>query len=284
MTPLISIKNASYNYDTENSLDLAVNNISLDIESGGFVAVLGHNGRGKSTLAKLLNGLLVPTGGNVYVNGIDTRDETKSIEIKKTVGMVFQNPDNQLVATIVDEDVAFGLENIGVPHDEIVERVDLALSQVGMSEYKTSAPHNLSGGQKQRIAIAGVLAMKPTCIVLDEPTSMLDPQGRKDVIDTVVSLSREQGITVVLITHFMEEAVLADRVVVMNNGKIELDGTPEYVFSEVDLLKSIGLEVPASKELLYMLKNKGVDIDISALNEEKCVEIITKYLRRENNE
>ena len=284
MTPLISIKNASYNYDTENSLDLAVNNISLDIESGGFVAVLGHNGSGKSTLAKLLNGLLVPTGGNVYVNGIDTRDETKSIEIKKTVGMVFQNPDNQLVATIVDEDVAFGLENIGVPHDEIVERVDLALSQVGMSEYKTSAPHNLSGGQKQRIAIAGVLAMKPTCIVLDEPTSMLDPQGRKDVIDTVVSLSREQGITVVLITHFMEEAVLADRVVVMNNGKIELDGTPEYVFSEVDLLKSIGLEVPASKELLYMLKNKGVDIDISALNEEKCVEIITKYLRRENNE
>lgn len=284
MTPLISIKNASYNYDTENSLDLAVNNISLDIESGGFVAVLGHNGSGKSTLAKLLNGLLVPTGGNVYVNGIDTRDETKSIEIKKTVGMVFQNPDNQLVATIVDEDVAFGLENIGVPHDEIVERVDLALSQVGMSEYKTSAPHNLSGGQKQRIAIAGVLAMKPTCIVLDEPTSMLDPQGRKDVIDTIVSLSREQGITVILITHFMEEAVLADRVVVMNNGKIQLDGTPEYVFSEVDLLKSIGLEVPASKELLYMLKNKGVDIDISALNEEKCVEIITKYLRRENNE
>jgi energy-coupling factor transport system ATP-binding protein len=198
--------------------------------------------------------------------------------------MVFQNPDNQLVATIVDEDVAFGLENIGVPHDEIVERVDLALCQVGMSEYKTSAPHNLSGGQKQRIAIAGVLAMRPTCIVFDEPTSMLDPQGRKDVIDTIVSLSREQGITVVLITHFMEEAVLADRVVVMNNGKIELDGTPEYVFSEVDLLKSIGLEVPASKELLYMLKNKGVDIDISALNEEKCVEIITEYLRRENNE
>lgn len=284
MTPLISIKNASYNYDTENSLDLAVNNISLDIESGGFVAVLGHNGSGKSTLAKMLNGLLVPTVGNVYVNGVDTRDESKSIEVKKTVGMVFQNPDNQLVATIVDEDVAFGLENIGVPHDEIVERVDLALCQVGMSEYKTSAPHNLSGGQKQRIAIAGVLAMKPTCIVFDEPTSMLDPQGRKDVIDTIVSLSREQGITVVLITHFMEEAVLADRVVVMNNGKIELDGTPEYVFSEVDLLKSIGLEVPASKELLYTLKNKGVDIDISALNEEKCVEIITKYLRRENNE
>ena len=284
MTPLISIKNASYNYDTENSLDLAVNNISLDIESGGFVAVLGHNGSGKSTLAKMLNGLLVPTVGNVYVNGVDTRDESKSIEVKKTVGMVFQNPDNQLVATIVDEDVAFGLENIGVPHDEIVERVDLALCQVGMSEYKTSAPHNLSGGQKQRIAIAGVLAMKPTCIVFDEPTSMLDPQGRKDVIDTIVSLSREQGITVVLITHFMEEAVLADRVVVMNDGKIELDGTPEYVFSEVDLLKSIGLEVPASKELLYTLKNKGVDIDISALNENKCIEIITKYLRRENNE
>lgn len=284
MTPLISIKNASYNYDTENSLDLAVNNISLDIESGGFVAVLGHNGSGKSTLAKMLNGLLVPTVGNVYVNGVDTRDESKSIEVKKTVGMVFQNPDNQLVATIVDEDVAFGLENIGVPHDEIVERVDLALCQVGMSEYKTSAPHNLSGGQKQRIAIAGVLAMRPTCIVFDEPTSMLDPQGRKDVIDTIVSLSREQGITVVLITHFMEEAVLADRVVVMNDGTIELDGTPEYVFSEVDLLKSIGLEVPASKELLYILKNKGVDIDISALNEEKCVEIITKYLRRENNE
>ena len=284
MTPLISIKNASYNYDTENSLDLAVNNISLDIESGGFIAVLGHNGSGKSTLAKMLNGLLVPTVGNVYVNGVDTRDESKSIEVKKTVGMVFQNPDNQLVATIVDEDVAFGLENIGVQHDEIVERVDLALCQVGMSEYKTSAPHNLSGGQKQRIAIAGVLAMRPTCIVFDEPTSMLDPQGRKDVIDTIVSLSREQGITVVLITHFMEEAVLADRVVVMNDGKIELDGTPEYVFSEVDLLKSIGLEVPASKELLYMLKNKGVDIDISALDENKCIEIITEYLRRENNE
>ncbi len=280
MSNLISIQNASYNYDPESLINFAVNNVSLEIKSGDFVAVLGHNGSGKSTLAKMLNGLLMPSKGKVVVDGIDTADVSKSIEVKKAVGMVFQNPDNQMVATIVDEDVAFGLENIGLPHNEIVKRVEKALKQVNMFEYKNSAPHNLSGGQKQRVAIAGIIAMEPKCIVLDEPTSMLDPVGRKDVMNTIISLCRKQGITVVLITHFMEEAVLADRVVVMNNGYVVMDSTPEYVFSQIEELKKIGLEVPASKELLYSLKNKGIDIDTSALSEEKCVEIITEYLRR----
>lgn len=278
MTQLLQLKNVTYSYGDELASETVLKGINLEIEKGSFVAVLGHNGSGKSTLAKLLNGLNKPTSGDVLVNGMNTRDDMYDKEIKRTVGMVFQNPDNQLVATIVDEDVAFGLENIGLDYDEMHKRVDEALKTVNMIDYKFSAPHNLSGGQKQRIAIAGVLAMKPECVVLDEPTSMLDPAGRKDVIDTVVSMCRDAGVTVILVTHFMEEAILADRVVVMNDGMIKLDGTPDYVFSNVDIMKNIGLEVPASKELICELNNNGFDFNINSLSEDECVEMIAKYL------
>ena len=278
MTQLLQLKNVTYSYGDELASETVLKGINLEIEKGSFVAMLGHNGSGKSTLAKLLNGLNKPTSGDVLVNGMNTRDDMYDKEIKRTVGMVFQNPDNQLVATIVDEDVAFGLENIGLDYDEMHKRVDEALKTVNMTDYKFSAPHNLSGGQKQRIAIAGVLAMKPECVVLDEPTSILDPAGRKDVIDTVVSMCRDAGVTVILVTHFMEEAILADRVVVMNDGMIKLDGTPDYVFSNVDIMKNIGLEVPASKELICELNNNGFDFNINSLSEDECVEMIAKYL------
>lgn len=278
MAQLLQLKNVTFSYGDDLASETILKGINLEIEKGSFIAVLGHNGSGKSTLAKLLNGLLKPTSGDVLVNGMNTRSDDKDKEIKRTVGMVFQNPDNQLVATIVEEDVAFGLENIGLDYDEMHTRVDEALKTVNMTEYKHSAPHNLSGGQKQRIAIAGVLAMKPECVVLDEPTSMLDPAGRKDVIDTVVSMCRDAGVTVIIITHFMEEAILADRVIVMNDGMIKLDGTPEYVFSNVDTMKNIGLEVPASKELICELNNIGFDIKVDSLSEDECVEMIAKCL------
>ncbi len=256
--------------------------IDLRVKPGEFVAVLGHNGSGKSTLAKHFNAILLPSGGTVYVDGIDTRDEDRLFDIRRQVGMVFQNPDNQLVATIVEEDVAFALENLGVPPAEIRERVDEALKTVGMYEYREHAPHQLSGGQKQRIAIAGVIAMKPACIVMDEPTAMLDPKGRREVIRTVKALNQESGTTVVLITHFMEEAVQASRVVVADNGRILMDGPPREVFSQVELLKSVGLDVPQAAELAFALRQSGIPMPEGILTEEECVEALYRLLEESN--
>ena len=249
-------------------------NLNLTIHQGEFVAVLGHNGSGKSTLAKHFNAILLPTSGDVVVCGINTKDEDRIFDIRQQVGMVFQNPDNQIVATIVEEDVAFALENLGVPSDEIQRRVDAALKTVGMYEYRAHAPQLLSGGQKQRVAIAGVLAMKPKCIVLDEPTAMLDPQGRREVIETVERLNREEGMTVVLITHHMDEATHAGRVVAMNDGKIVADGTPAEVFSQVELLRSVGLSVPETTELLYALRADGFDLPLDALSIDQCAQAL----------
>lgn len=283
MAQLLQLKNVTYSYSDELASETVIKGINLEIEKGSFVAVLGHNGSGKSTLAKLLNGLIIPTSGDVIVNGMNTRNEVYDKEIKRTVGMVFQNPDNQIVATIVDEDVAFGLENLGIDYFEMHTRVDEALKTVKMSDYKYHAPHNLSGGQKQRIAIAGILAMKPECIVLDEPTSMLDPSGRQDVINTIISLCREHGVTVVLITHFMDEAVLADRIVVMNKGNVVLDGTPDDVFSKVNEIKNIGLEVPASKELICMLEDDGFILNSKSIDEDENVSLIVDFLGGKSN-
>ena len=244
--------------------------VTLGIQKGEFVALLGHNGSGKSTIAKHFNAMLLPTGGKVYVDGMDTLDDALKYEIRRRVGLVLQNPDNQLVASIVEEDVAFGPENLGVPPEEIRNRVDDALRAVGMYEYRLNAPYKLSGGQKQRIAIAGILAMKPDCIVLDEPTAMLDPRGREEVLSTITKLNRENGITVVLITHYMDEAVRAERVVVMDNGKILLDGAPREVFSHVELLKQHQLDVPQATELIYRLKAMGCTLPDGVLNEEEC--------------
>ncbi|MBQ2203043.1 MAG: energy-coupling factor transporter ATPase, partial [Oscillospiraceae bacterium] len=255
-------------------------NLSVTIDRGSFTAVIGPNGCGKSTLAKHFNGILLPSGGRVLVSGMDTSDENLLLEIRRTVGMVFQNPDNQIVSNVVEEDVAFAPENLGVPTAEIRSRVDDALKTVGMYEYREHAPHLLSGGQKQRIAIAGVLAMQPTCIVLDEPTAMLDPRGREEVIETVSRLNRERGITVVLITHHMSEAVNADRVIVMHQGGILLDGSPREVFTQVQTLREAGLDVPQTTELLYELKNLGWDVPLDALSEAECAAAILKVLRR----
>lgn len=238
----------------------ALRNISLDVERGSFTAVLGHNGSGKSTLAKLCNGLFRPTSGTVTVDGIDTADDNRDIDIRRKVGMVFQNPDNQMVATIVEEDVAFGPENLGLPPAEIRQRVDEALRTVEMYDYRLHAPHKLSGGQKQRIAIAGVIAMRPECIVFDESTAMLDPKGRSEVMNTILRLNREQGITVLLITHFMEEAALAARILVMDEGRIIMDGTPRNIFSQVERMRAVGLDVPEPTELMYGLRKNGIDI------------------------
>ena len=253
--------------------------VNLEIEEGSFVAVLGHNGSGKSTLAKLFNGILLPTGGRVLVDGIDTADEQRVLEVRRTVGLVFQNPDNQIVANVVEDDVAFAPENLGVESAEIRRRVDEALKTVGMYEYRLHAPHLLSGGQKQRVAIAGVLAMRPRCIVLDEPTAMLDPVGRREVISTVTRLCREQGITVVLITHHMSECVGADRLVVMSEGRIIADGAPREVFAQVELLKSEGLSVPATTELIYELDAEGWSLPLEALTIDECADAVMAALK-----
>ena len=253
--------------------------LSLQVEAGSFVAVLGTNGCGKSTLAKHFNSILLPSGGKVYVCGMDTADEDRLMAVRRAVGMVFQNPDNQIVANVVEEDVAFGPENLGVASPEIRRRVDQALRQVGMYEYREHAPHLLSGGQKQRIAIAGIIAMEPKCIVLDEPTAMLDPRGRKEVIDTVSRLNREKGITVVLITHHMDEAAKADRVVVLNKGKVAADGTPKEVFSQVELLHSIGLASPETVELCWELKRQGFDLPLDALEPEECAQALYSLVK-----
>ena len=253
--------------------------LSLQLETGSFVAVLGTNGCGKSTLAKHFNSILLPSGGKVYVCGMDTADEDRLMAVRRAVGMVFQNPDNQIVANVVEEDVAFGPENLGVASPEIRRRVDQALRQVGMYEYREHAPHLLSGGQKQRIAIAGILAMEPKCIVLDEPTAMLDPRGRKDVIDTVKKLNREKGITIVLITHHMEEAAEAQRVVVLHKGKIAADGTPKEVFRQVELLHSIGLAAPETVELCHELNGRGAGLPMDAISPEECAQALYDWVK-----
>ncbi|MFZ7104441.1 MAG: energy-coupling factor transporter ATPase [Peptococcaceae bacterium] len=254
---MIEVRNLVHKYKAGNDQEIAaVNNLNLDIHDGEFVAVLGHNGSGKSTLAKHLNALLLPTGGNVVVNGIDTRDNEKLWEIRQQVGMVFQNPDNQLIATTVEEDVAFGPENLGIPPVKIRQRVDESLDLVGMTEFKTRAPHLLSGGQKQRVAIAGIIAMRPRYLVLDEPTAMLDPSGREEVMNTIRKLNKEEGLAIVHITHFMEEAVFADRVVVMEAGEIVLQGKPREVFTQVSVLKDLGLDVPPITELAFLLNKE----------------------------
>lgn len=279
MDNIIELKNTVFAYIGDDDQPVPVlHGISLGIERGSFTAVLGHNGSGKSTMAKLLNGLDKPSEGTVTVNGMDTADESREFDIRRTVGMVFQNPDNQLVASIVEEDVAFGPENLGVEPSEIRERVDSALRSVGMYDYRLHASYKLSGGQKQRIAIAGVLAMQPECIVLDEPTAMLDPRGRREVIETVQRLNREKGMTIVLITHYMDEAALADRVIVMDSGKLILDGTPRQVFSHVDKLKSVGLDVPQPTELANLLRESGVDISTDVLDVDECVTALSKVL------
>ena len=274
---IIEIKNLEFAYDdSEEQQEAVLNGVSLDVRKGEFLAILGHNGSGKSTLAKHLNAILVPQKGSVTVDGIDTSDEERLFDIRQRVGMIFQNPDNQLVATIVEEDVAFAPENLGVPADEIRKRVDYALEAVNMTEFAQHSPHMLSGGQKQRVAIAGVLAMKPDVLVMDESTAMLDPMGRKEIMNTVKKLNREENITVVMITHFMEEAAQADRVVVMNRGQIAMEGTPEDVFSHVEELKKIGLDVPQTTEVLYELKKSGVEVSYDILLVEACVEELLK--------
>lgn len=278
---IIEIKNLEFSYeDAEKKKSTVLKGINLSIKKGEFLAILGHNGSGKSTLAKHLNAILVPQNGSVAVEGIDTADENALYDIRQRVGMVFQNPDNQLVATIVEEDVAFAPENLGVPEAEIRKRVDYALDAVNMSEFSKHAPHMLSGGQKQRIAIAGVLAMKPDVLVMDEPTAMLDPIGRREIMETVKKLNREENITVVMITHFMEEAAQADRVVVMNRGESVMEGTPKEVFAHVEELKKIGLDVPQTTELLYLLKKSGVEIKQDLLTVDECVEEILGRLEK----
>ena len=277
MSSIIEIKNLHYTYPGDETESLC--GVSLEIEKGSFVAVLGHNGSGKSTLAKHLNAILLPTEGKVLMNGIDTADEDRLLDIRRTVGMVFQNPDNQIVANVVEDDVAFAPENLGVAPAEIRERVDKALKQVDMYEFKMHAPHLLSGGQKQRVAIAGVIAMEPEVIVLDEPTAMLDPKGRREVIETVTKLCREKGITVVLITHHMSECTGADRVIVMSNGHVAADGSPESVFSQVELMRDEGLAVPATTELIYELNKRGWSLPLTALGVESCAKEIAKYVR-----
>lgn len=277
---MLKTENLFYSYDNGvKKIDTVLDNLNLNIKKGEFVAVLGHNGCGKSTLAKHFNGLLLPLGGNVYVGGINTKDEDKIWEIRKSVGMVFQNPDNQIVANVVEEDVAFAPENLGITSDEIRRRVDDALKTVDMYHYRKHAPHLLSGGQKQRVAIAGAIAMQPECIVMDEPTAMLDPMGRSEVIETILKLKSRENMTVVLITHYMEEAALADRVIVMDDGKIVMDDTPRKVFSRVEELKSIGLDVPQVTELLYELSKNGTDIDYDVLTVTECADKIMDCIR-----
>ena len=283
MSEIISVEHLAYTYPgVEGTPGVPVfSDMNLHIDQGSFVAILGTNGCGKSTLAKHFNSILLPTGGKVYVCGIDTSNEERIMSVRRNVGMVFQNPDNQIVANVVEEDVAFGPENLGVSSPEIRRRVDQALRQVDMYEYREHAPHLLSGGQKQRIAIAGVIAMEPKCIVLDEPTAMLDPRGRREVMDTIGKLNQEKGITVVLITHHMDEAAKAQRVVVMHQGQVAADGTPQEVFSQVELLHSIGLAAPDSVELCWELNRQGCHLPLDKLNPEQCAQAIFDMVKQQ---
>lgn len=279
MESLISIQDVRFSYASEDETEQpteVLKGISLEIGKGELVAVLGHNGSGKSTLAKLLNAILLPTSGKVLVDGIDTADEEKLLDVRQRVGMVFQNPDNQIVATIVEEDVAFALENMGVDPVEMRERVDEALKAVKMYDFREHAPHQLSGGQKQRVAIAGIIAMRPDCIVLDEPTAMLDPQGRKEVMKTIKRLNRDYGITVILITHEMDEAAQCQRIVVIDHGTVRMDDVPKKVFARVDEMKEIGLDVPQATELVHLLRESGCDLDPEIITEEACVDALAK--------
>lgn len=278
---IIKFDNVSFAYEAgeeDTAATQVVDGFNLCVPEGQFLAVLGHNGCGKSTVAKLINGILVPSSGKVTVDGLDTSDDDRVTDVRRTVGMVFQNPDNQIVATIVEDDVAFGPENLGVPPHEIRKRVDDALKAVGMYEFRGREPHRLSGGQKQRVAIAGIIAMNTKCIVMDEPTAMLDPHGRQEVMDTIQMLNKERGITVILITHYMDEAVKADRVVVMDKGEIVLDGVPRDVFKNVEKLKSLGLDVPQATELAYRLRKAGMDIPDNILDEKECAAAILSAL------
>ena len=285
--PFIKIEDLSYRYDesdTGKGEHPVLNNLSMEIEEGSFVAVLGHNGSGKSTLAKLLNMILTPTSGRIFVDGQEITEEMTDEEVlslRKKMGMVFQNPDNQLVATIVEDDVAFGPENLGVPSEEIRERVNSVLSDVGMLEYATHEPHRLSGGQKQRIAIAGVLAMLPKCIIFDESTAMLDPIGRKEVMNSILRLNREKGITVIMITHYMEEAALADRILVLHDGNVLMDGAPSEVFEQEALLRSCGLNVPQCTSLIHLLREEGMSLEGDCVSVEQCAELILQTLNKE---
>lgn len=280
MSTMIQTEQLEYTYPAEEGRPQVpvLRGIDLEIQKGSFVAILGHNGSGKSTLAKHFNAILLPSGGKVWVAGHDTAEEEVLLEIRRRVGMVFQNPDNQIVANVVEEDVAFAPENMGVPTEEIRRRVDAALEAVGMSEFARHAPHLLSGGQKQRVAIAGVIAMEPACIVLDESTAMLDPMGRREVLSTAHRLNREKGITIVLITHHMDEAAEADRVVVMSDGRVEMDGTSEEVFVQVERLRSLGLAVPETVELLYRLQEAGIDVPLNAISVDACADAVAAAL------
>ncbi len=281
MAAIIKTEDLHFSYPAaEGVTPVVLDGVSLSIEEGSFVAVLGHNGCGKSTLAKHMNAILLPSGGTVYVDGIDTADDSRLLDIRRAVGMVFQNPDNQIVANVVEEDVAFAPENLGVPPAEIRQRVDDALKAVNMYDHREHAPHLLSGGQKQRVAIAGVIAMQPRCIVLDEPTAMLDPIGRKDVLRTVKELNRTRGVTVVLITHHMDEAAQADRLIVMAKGKVVADGAPKAVFSQVEELRKVGLTVPQTTQLLWELRQAGYDVPLDALSDEECAQALYKLLMK----
>lgn len=288
---IIKVENLCFDYsdsekETQSKKIPALSNVTFSVKRGEYIAILGHNGSGKSTLAKLMNMILTPTSGKIYIDGVDTTAEDFSeddvFDVRHKIGMVFQNPDNQLVATVVEEDVAFGPENLGLPREEIGRRVKSALSLVGMTEYARHAPHKLSGGQKQRVAIAGIIAMKPEVIIFDESTAMLDPLGRHKVIDIMEKLSREENITVINITHYMEEAARADRVIVINDGCLTFDGTPKEVFKNVDELHKIGLEAPQGRELIHELNNSGIKIDTDALSEDACIAALIKYLGNRN--
>ena len=282
MSTMLQTEHLTFAYpaeEGESAPTAALEDVTLSVEKGSFVVVLGHNGSGKSTLAKQMNAVLLPCGGTVYVDGMDTKQEALLLEIRRRVGMVFQNPDNQIVANVVEEDVAFAPENLGIPTGEIRRRVDDALAAVGMSEFTRHAPHLLSGGQKQRVAIAGVIAMAPECVVLDEATAMLDPSGRREVLSAIRALNRERGITVVLITHHMDEALNADRLIVMNDGRLAMDGTPAEVFTQVDALRAMGLAAPDTVELLYGLRQGGMDVPLDALTVEDCAAAICRALQ-----
>lgn len=280
---IVQAKDLTFEYirrDEEGNVEgitTAVDNVNIDIKAGDFVAVLGHNGSGKSTFAKHLNALVMPTEGTVYVDGMDTKDADNTLKVRQTAGMVFQNPDNQIVGTLVDEEVGFGPENIGVPTEEIWERVEKSLKAVGMYKFRNASPNKLSGGQKQRVAIAGIVAMKPKCIVLDEPTAMLDPLGRKEVIHVLHELNKKEGVTIILITHYMEEVIDADHVFVMDNGKVVMEGTPRQIFSQVDKLKELRLDVPQVTELAYELKKEGLPVKDGIIRNEELVEEIKRF-------